>query len=154
MTISLEDFIKKYQLDDFKKSLELNGSEKINLYNDLMKMVETTNKIFDKLINLGSLRAGLVLASLAKLAKFESVINKTDVKNCLNIDRREKLMHAFDYLEEQGYINVERKSSKFHIVNINEEDNPDFGLFREIVQKFWTSPEENKNKVRQWRDGK
>ncbi len=154
MTISLEDFIKKYQLDDFAKSLELNGNEKINLYNDFMKLIETTNKIFDKLINLGSLRGGLVLASLAKLAESESVINKTDVKNCLNIDRREKLMHAFDYLEEQGYINVERKSSKFHIINLNEVDNPDFGLFKEIVQKFWISPEENKNKARQWRDGK
>ncbi|MFX1239091.1 MAG: hypothetical protein ACFFAS_06540 [Promethearchaeota archaeon] len=154
MKNSLEDFIKKYELDNFNKSLELNGSQKIDFYNNFLDLLLTISKILNKLINLGSLRAGLILASLAKLAESEPVINKTDVKNCLNIDRREKLMHAFQYLEEQGYIVVERKSSKFHIVSLNESDNPDFRLFRDLIQRFWTSPEENKRKAHEWRDGK
>jgi len=88
--------------------------------------------------------------SLAKLEKPESVINKTDVRNSLNIDRGEKLLHAFEYLEKQNYIKIRKKTSKFHIVKLNERDNPDFKLFREIVEKFWTTPENDKNKAKIW----
>jgi hypothetical protein len=35
-------------------------------------------------------------------------------------------------------------------VKSNEHDNPGFVLFREIVQKFWTSPQEEKDKARSW----
>ncbi|MCJ7647111.1 MAG: hypothetical protein MUP85_00715, partial [Candidatus Lokiarchaeota archaeon] len=80
-----------------------------------------------------------------------SVINKTDIKRNLNIDRLEKLFHAFDYLEENNYINIEKKTSKFHVIRLNEKDNPDFTLFREIIQKFWTSPEEEEERVKKWR---
>ncbi|MFX0141800.1 MAG: hypothetical protein ACFFDN_49645, partial [Candidatus Hodarchaeota archaeon] len=95
-----------------------------------------------------------VLMSLAKLQTHESVINKTDVKSCLNIDRLEKLMHAFDYLEQQNYITIDRKTKKFHIINLNEKNNPDFKLFQEIIQKFWTSPEEDKEKAKRWSESK
>ena len=63
-------------------------------------------------------------------------------------------MHAFDYLEQQNYIKVERKTKKFHILKLNETNNPDFQLFKEIVQKFWTSPEEDREKAQKWRDSK
>ena len=72
--------------------------------------------------------------------------------NCLDIDRREKLIHAFDYLLEHNYINIKKKTSKFHMVKLNEKDNPDFTLFREIVQKFWISPQEEKDKLKSWSD--
>ncbi|KKL63616.1 hypothetical protein LCGC14_2173300, partial [marine sediment metagenome] len=42
----------------------------------------------------------------------------------------------------------------FQMVKLNEKDNPDFKLFREIVQKFWVSPEEEKNKTKIWGDVK
>jgi hypothetical protein len=154
MTISYEDFIQKYQLDDFKIGLELKGHEKINFYNDLNKIFKTICKIFDKLTNIASLRGGQVLMSLAKLNKSNTVINKTDIKNCLNIDRLEKLMHAFDYLEQQNYIKIEKKTQKFHIVNLNDNDNPDFNLFQDIIQKYWTSPQEEKEKAIKWRESK
>lgn len=154
MTISYEDFIQKYQLDDFKTGLELIGHEKVNFYNDLNEIFKSIGKIFDKLTTIASLRGGQVLMSLAKLHKSNTVINKTDVKSCLNIDRLEKLMHAFDYLEQQNFIKIERKTKKFHIVKLNSKDNPDFILFKELVQKFWSSPEEQREKVRKWRDSK
>ena len=154
MTISYDEFIQKYQLDDFKKGLELKGHEKINFYNDLNEIFRSICKILDKLTTIASLRGGQVLMSLAKLQKSEGVINKTDVKSCLNIDRLEKLMHAFDYLEQQNYIKIEKKSQKFHIVKLNKENNPDFILFQEIVQKFWNSPQEVKEKTLKWRDSK
>jgi hypothetical protein len=88
--------------------------------------------------------------SLAKLQNQESVINKTDIKNCLNVDRLEKLMHAFDYLEQQNYITIDKKTKKFHIIRLNDKDNPDFNLFQEIIQKFWSSPEEEKEKIKKW----
>jgi len=154
MTISYEDFIQKYQLDDFKKGFELRGHEKINFYNELNEIFKNICKIFDKLTTIASLRGGQVLMSLAKLQKSDAVINKTDVKSSLNIDRLEKLMHAFDYLEQQNYIKIERKSQKFHIIKLNIDDNPDFILFQEIIQKFWNSPQEEKEKTRKWRDSK
>ena len=126
MTISYEDFIQKYHLDDFKKALELKGHEKINFYNDLNEILRNICKIFDKLTTIASLRGGQVLMSLAKLEQMNMVINKSDIKDCLNIDRLEKLMHAFDYLEQQNYIRIDRKSQKFHIVKLNRENNPDF----------------------------
>jgi hypothetical protein len=152
MRISYEEFIQKYQLDDFKKGLELKGHEKLNFYNDLNGIFRVICKIFDKLTSIASLRGGQVLMSLAKLQKPETVINKSDVKNCLNIDRLEKLMHAFDYLEQQNYIKIERKTEKFHVIRLNDKENPDFRLFKEIVQKFWNSPKEEKEGIIKWRD--
>lgn len=154
MTISYEDFIKKYQLDDFSKGLELKGYEKVNFYNDLNEIMKIICKIFDKLTTISSLRGGQVILSLAKLQKQESIINKTDIKSCLNIDRLEKLMHAFDYLEQQNYIAIKRKTKKFHIVKLNDKDNPDFNLLQEIIQRFWSSPEEEKEKAKKWGESK
>ncbi|NVM34258.1 MAG: hypothetical protein HWN81_01600 [Candidatus Lokiarchaeota archaeon] len=154
MSLSYEHFIKKYQLDDFKVGLELKGHDKVNFYNNLNAIIKSICKILDKLTNITSLRGGQVLMSLAKLQAEQSVVNKTDIKKCLNIDRLEKLMHAFDYLEQQNYIKVERKTKKFHILKLNEANNPDFKLLEEIVQKFWTSPEEDKERAQKWRDSK
>jgi hypothetical protein len=78
--------------------------------------------ILDKLSNIAPMRGAQVLMGLAKLQKTNTVINKTDIKNCLNIDRLEKLKYAFDYLENAGYITIEKKTEKFHIVKLNEED--------------------------------
>ena len=151
MMISYKEFIQKYQLDDFNKGLELKGHEKVNFYNELNEIFRIICKIFDKLTSIASLRGGQVLMSLAKLHTSDTVVNKTDIKSCLNIDRLEKLMHAFDYLEQQNYIKIEKKSQKFHIVRLNNKENPDFNLFQEIVQKFWTSPQDEKEKVSKWR---
>ena len=103
---------------------------------------------------MGSLRGGQVLMSLAKLEASETVINKTDVKRNLAIDRLEKLLHAFDYLEQNNYVIIEKKTSKFHVVSLNEEDNPDFSLFKEIIQKYWLSPEEELEKAKRWSEVK
>jgi len=151
MSISIEEFLEKYYIDDFTKTLELKGQKKITFYNDFNDIIKSIARIFDKLTNIASLRGGQVLMSLAKLEKSESVINKTDIKRNLNIDRLEKLFHAFDYLEENNYINIEKKTSKFHVIKLNEKDNPDFTLFREIIQKFWISPEEEEERVKKWR---
>ncbi|KKN61198.1 hypothetical protein LCGC14_0524390 [marine sediment metagenome] len=152
MTISYEDFIKKYKLDDLTEKLELKTHEKIDFYNDLNEIMKTICKIFDKITNIASLRGGQVLMSLAKLNDTEAVINKTDIKKNLNIDRLEKLTHSFEYLEHQNYIKVEKKSSKFHIIKLNKKENPDFKLFQEVVQKFWSSPEDDIKRIGSWRD--
>ncbi|MFX1456484.1 MAG: hypothetical protein ACFFDB_14005 [Promethearchaeota archaeon] len=149
---SVKAFIEKYNLDLFEEILELKGSKKVNFLNDLNALFKTICRIFDKVTTVFSLRGGQVLMSLAKLQGSEEVISKTDIMNCLNLDRREKLIHAFEFLEEHNYITIRKKTSKFHMVKLNEEDNPDFKLFREIVQKFWTSPEEEKNKTKRWGD--
>jgi hypothetical protein len=147
---SISDLFEKYHLDSFGEALELRGSDKVTFYNDLNSLLGSVCRIFDKLTTVFSLRGGQVLMSLAKLQAYEEIISKTDVLNCLNIDRREKLIHAFDYLLEQNYIKIKKKTSKFHMVTLNEEDNPDFRLLREIVQKFWTSPQEEKSKAKSW----
>ncbi|MBY8992322.1 MAG: hypothetical protein KGD58_16370 [Candidatus Lokiarchaeota archaeon] len=151
---SINDFIEKYNLDSFDEVLELTSSDKISFLNDLNALLKTICRIFDKITTVFSLRGGQVLMSLAKLQASEDVISKTDVMNCLNIDRREKLIHAFDFLLEHNYIEIKKKTSKFHMVKLNEGDNPDFKLFREIIQKFWISPEEEKNKTTLWGDVK
>lgn len=148
---SFEEFIQKYYIDNFTKTLELKGQEKVNFYNDFNEIIKSIARIFDKLTNIASLRGGQVLMSLAKLEKTETVINKTDIKRSLNIDRLEKLLHAFDYLAENNYISIEKKTSKFHVVRLNEKDNPDFTLFREIIQKFWISPKEEEERIKKWR---
>ena len=152
MTISYEEFLKKYSLENVNNKLELKGQEKVDFYNDLDKLLKVICRIFDKLTNIASLRGGQVLMSLAKLQETEGVINKTDVMRSLNIDRLEKLSHAFEYLENQNYIKVEKKSSKFHIIKLNKEENPDFKLFQEVIQKFWSSSEENKRSIKLWRN--
>ena len=150
--ISFNDFIEKYHLDNFDEMLELKGHDKIDFYNDFNKLMNSICRIFDKLTTIFSLRGGKVLMSVAKLKALKEVITKTDIMNCLNIDRREKLIHAFDTLEEQNYLEIKKKSSRFHMVSLNEKNNPDFTLFREIVQKFWTSPQEIKVKAKKWGD--
>jgi len=149
---SINDFIEKYHLDNFDEALELKGRKKIEFYNDLNELMKRICRIFDKLTTIFSLRGGQVLMSLAKLPISKEVITKTDIMNCLNIDRREKLIHAFDFLSEQNFIKIKKRTSKFHMVKLNEKDNPDFILFREIVQKYWTSPEEEKHKLKKWSD--
>ena len=150
--LSFNDFIEKYHIDNFEEQLELKGRNKITFFNDLTTIMNSICRIFNKLAMIFSLRGGQVLMSLAKLQASEEIISKTDVMNCLNIDRREKLIHAFDFLLEQNYIKIKKKTSKFHIVKLNEKDNPDFKLFREIVEKFWISPQEEKDKVKSWSD--
>ena len=151
MITLFQDFVKKYELSNFKTKLELNGTDKIDFYNELDKFMERICKIFDKLTNIASLRGGQVMMSIAKLTSPETVINKTDIKNSLNIDRLDKLWHAFDYLEKENYIKIEKKTSKFHIIKLNEEDNPDLKLFRELVQKYWETPSETGEKIKSWR---
>lgn len=146
-----QDFVKKYELDDFKKKLELNGTTKLDFFNELSAFMEKVCRIFDKLTNIASLRGGQVMMSIAKLTSPDAVINKTDIKNNLSIDRLDKLWHAFEYLEKENYIKIEKKTSKFHIIKLNEEDNPDLTLFREIVQSYWESPLEIKEKTKDWR---
>ena len=109
MTISLEDFVKKYGLSDFGKVLELRGMEKTDFFNDFTELMQGVCRLFDKITNVASLRGGQVLMSLAKLQEPESVVNKSDVKNCLNIDRIEKLAHAFEYLEQNKFVKINRK---------------------------------------------
>lgn len=154
MNVSFDNFIKKYKLDDFKIPLELKGKEKIELINDLNNLLQAISRILNKITSIASLRGGQVLMSLAKLESEDTVINKTDVMHNLNIDRLEKLLHAFNYLENENYIKIDKKTPKFHIIKLNEEDNPDFVLFKEIIQKFWSSPEENKQKTKNWSDYK
>ena len=147
---SITEFLEKYHLDSFDEVLKLRGNEKVTFFNDLNSLFGSICRIFDKLTTIFSLRGGQVLMSLAKLQDYEDIISKTDVMNCLNIDRREKLIHAFDVLLEQNYIKIKKKTSKFHMVKLNEQDNPDFTLLREIVQRFWTSPQEEKDKAKSW----
>ena len=147
---SITDLFEKYHLDSFDEALELRGNDKVTFVNDLNSILESICRIFDKMSTVFSLRGVQVLMSLAKLQSHEDIISKTDVLNCLNLDRREKLIHAFDCLLEQNYIKIKKKSSKFHMVKLNEQENPDFTLLREIVQKFWTSPQEEKNKAKIW----
>jgi hypothetical protein len=148
--ITIEDFINKYGLDDFNKPLNLVGAEKVEFYNDLNTILNSVCNIFDKLSNIASLRGALVLLALAKLTGSDSIINKTDVKNSLNIDRLEKLMHAFEYLEKKNIIKIKEKTPKFHIIKLNKEDNPDLYLFQELVKKFWKTPEEKKKTLHKW----
>jgi len=151
MITLFQDFVKKYELDDFKKKLELNGTNKIEFYNELNNFMNKICNIFDKLTNIASLRGGQVMMSIAKLTSAETVVNKTDIKNSLNIDRLDKLWHAFEYLEKENYIKVEKKTSKFHIIKLNEDENPDLTLFREIVQNYWETPLESREKTKGWR---
>ena len=150
MPITFEEFLEKYKIDDFTKPLELKAQEKVSFYNDIIEIIKSVCRIFDKLTTIASLRGGQVLMSLAKLEGTETVINKTDVKRNLGIDRLEKLLHAFDYLEQNNYIIIEKKTSKFHVLSLNEKDNPDFSLFKEIIQKYWLSPEEELEKTKRW----
>lgn len=150
MSQSYKDFLKKYNIDDFKTKLQLTGRTKIDFYNDIDKLLKSMCNIFDKLSNIAPMRGAQVLMGLAKLQETNQVINKTDIKKSLNIDRLEKLKYAFDYLENANYITIEKKTEKFHIIKLNEEDNPDLTIFKEIVQKYWKSPLEQKEKIKKW----
>ena len=154
MSQSYKDFLKKYNIDDFKTKLQLTGRTKIDFYNDIDKLLRSMCTILDKLSNIAPMRGAQVLMGLAKLQETNNVINKTDIKNCLNIDRLEKLKYAFNYLENAGYIKIEKKTEKFHIVKLNEEDNPDLTVFREIVQKYWKSPQEEVEQAKKWSEEK
>jgi len=150
MKFSFRNLLKKYQLDDFSIPLELKGKEKVEFFNDLHTLLETVCRILNKLTNIASLRGGQLLMSLAKLQSESTVVNKSDIMHDLNIDRLEKLLHAFNYLENENYIIIEEKTPKFHVIKLNEDDNPDFILFKEIVKMYWSSPSENKEKAKKW----
>ncbi len=152
MSQSYKDFLDKYKIDDFKTSLKLTGHTKVDFYNDIDKLLKSMSTIFDKLATIGTMRGAQVLMAIAKLTGPDQVVNKTDVKNCLNIKRLEKIRPAIEYLESAKYITIEEKTKKFHIIKLNEEDNPDLTVFREIVQKYWKSPQEEVELANKWRD--
>ncbi|HUW89114.1 MAG TPA: hypothetical protein VMV43_01195 [Candidatus Nanopelagicaceae bacterium] len=154
MSRSYKDFLDKYKIDDFKTNLKLSGSTKIDFYNDIDKLLKTMSTIFDKLAMIAPMRGAQVLMAVAKLTGPDNVVNKTDIKRCLNIDRLEKILSAIDYLEDAKYITIEKKTEKFHIIKLNEEDNPDLIIFREIIQKYWKSPQEEVEQANKWRDEK
>ncbi|MFX1448767.1 MAG: hypothetical protein ACFFCG_11645 [Promethearchaeota archaeon] len=154
MSQSYKDFLDKYKIDDFKTNLKLSGHTKIDFYNDIDKLLKSMSTIFDKLATIGTMRGAQVLMAIAKLTGPDNVVNKTDVKNCLNIDRLEKLNSAFEYLENAKYIMIEKKTEKFHILKLNEEDYPDLRVFREIIQKYWKSPQEEVEQADRWRNEK
>ena len=150
MSQSYKDFLKKYKIDDFKTNLKLSGHTKIDFYNDIDKLLRSMSTIFDKLATIGTLRGAQVLMAIAKLTGPDKVVNKTDVKNCLNIKRLEKILPAIEYLKKANYITIEEKTKRFHIIKLNEEDNPDLGVFREIIQKYWKSPREEVDQAQKW----
>ncbi|MFX0076115.1 MAG: hypothetical protein ACFE96_11770 [Candidatus Hermodarchaeota archaeon] len=150
MSQSYKDFLDKYKIDDFKTSLKLSGHTKVDFCNDIDKLLKSIGTIFDKLATIGTLRGAQVLMAVAKLSGPGKVVNKTDVKNCLNIDRLEKILPAIDYLEKARYITIEEKTKRFHIINLNEVDFPDLRVFREIVQKYWKSPQEEVEQAEKW----
>lgn len=150
MSQSYKDFIDKYKIGDFKTSLKLSGRTKVDFYNDIDKLLKSMSTIFDKLATIGTLRGAQVLMAVAKLSGPDKVVNKTDVKNCLNIDRLEKIQPALEYLEKAKYITIEKKTEKFHIIKLNKEDNPDLNIFREIIQKYWKSPREESEQAKKW----
>lgn len=150
MSQSYKEFLEKYKIDDFKTNLKLSGHTKIDFYNDIDKLLRTMSTIFDKLATIGTIRGAQVLMAIAKLSGPDNVVNKTDVKNCLNIKRLEKILPAIDYLEKAKYITIEEKTKRFHIIKLNETDNPDLRVFREIIQKYWKSPQEEVEQARKW----
>jgi hypothetical protein len=150
MKYSIDEFIQKYNLDDFKEKLELQGKEKLEFYNDLEKIFKTFVKILDNAANIPSIRGLLLLMGLAKLNEFNEVINKSDIKDILNIDRLEKLSHAFDYLEKNNFIKVKEKTPRFHIVKLNKMDNPGLQMLEDLIIKYWESPKNKKSKVHDW----
>ena len=150
MSQSYKDFLNKYKIDDFKTSLKLTGSTKVDFHNDIDNLLKTMSTIFDKLATIGTMRGAQVLMAIAKLSGPDKVVNKTDVKNCLNIDRLEKIQTAIEYLERAKYITIEKKTEKFHIIKLNKEDNPDLNVFSEIIQKYWKSPQEEAEHVKKW----
>jgi len=135
MSQSYKDFLDKYKIDDFKTSL---------------KLLKSMSTIFDKLATITPMRGAHVLMAVAKLTGPDKVVNKTDVKNCLNIDRLEKIQPALEYLKKAKYITIEKKTERFHIIKLNKEDNPDLSVFREIVQKYWKSPREEVEQAKKW----
>ena len=150
MSQSYKDFLDKYKIDDFKTSLKLAGHTKVDFYNDIDKLLKSMSTIFDKLATIGTMRGAQVLMAVAKLSGPDKVVNKTDVKNCLNIDRLEKIQPAIEYLERAKYITIEEKTKRFHIIKLNEKDNPDLRVFREIIQKYWKSPQEEVEQAKKW----
>ena len=154
MSRSYKDFLEKYKIDDFKTNLKLSGSTKIDFYNDIDKLLKNMSTIFDKLAMIGPMRGAQVLLAVAKLTGPDNVVNKTDIMRCLNVKRLEKILSAIDYLENAKYITIEKKTEKFHIIKLNEIDNPDLTIFREIVQKYWKSPQEEVEQAKKWRDEK
>ena len=154
MSQSYKDFLDKYKIDDFKTNLKLSGSTKIDFFNDIDKLLKTMSTIFDKLAMIAPMRGAQVLLAVAKLTGPNNVVNKTDIIRCLNIKRLEKIVSAINYLENAKYITIEKKTEKFHIIKLNEEDNPDLTIFREIVQKYWKSPQEEVDQANKWRGEK
>ena len=154
MSQSYKDFLDKYKIDDFKTNLKLSGSTKIDFFNDIDKLLKTMSIIFDKLAMIAPMRGAQVLLAVAKLTGPNNVVNKTDIIRCLNIKRLEKILSAINYLEKAKYITIEKKTEKFHIIKLNEDDNPDLAIFREIVQKYWKSPQEEVEQANKWRDEK
>lgn len=152
MTISLNEFIKKYELDVLNKSLELKGLNKAEFLNDLKIIMQSISKLFDSLASTSFKNEGLLLLGLAKLQKKDAVILKSDIKNCLLIERYDALTNSFEKLEKQNYIKIKEIRANIHQVKLNEEDNPNFKIFREIVQNYWESPEEQKNRVKKWEE--
>jgi len=154
MSQSYQDFLDKYKIDDFKTSLKLTGRTKVDFFNDIDKLLKTMSTIFDKLAMIAPMRGAQVLLAVAKLTGPNNVVNKTDIIRCLHIERLEKIKSAIDYLEKAKYITIEKKTEKFHIIKLNEDDNPDLAIFREIVQKYWKSPQEEVEQANKWRDEK
>jgi len=150
MKNSIDDFIKKYELDNFKKTLELTPQNKIEFFNDLTEILRIICRIFDKTANIPSIRGLLLLMGLAKIGESEEVINKSDIMDELNIDRLEKLSHAFEYLEQNNDIKIIEKTPRFHVVKLNKEENPDLKIFEELIKKYWKSPKEQKKKIQKW----
>ncbi len=149
MTISLNGFIEKYKLNDFNKPLELSGRDKIDFLNDLNNIMKSISNLFDKLANINSIREGLALIAIAKLQKLDAVTLKKNVMDCLLIDRYDAINRAFENLEKQNYIKLE-EIARAHRIKLNENDFPDFAILREIIQQYWESPEEVKNKMKKW----
>ncbi|MHA1241789.1 MAG: hypothetical protein ACTSQU_13555 [Promethearchaeota archaeon] len=150
MSQSYKDFLDKYKIDDFKTSLKLTGRTKVDFYNDIDKLLKSMSTIFDKLATIVPMRGAHVLMAIAKLTGPDKVVNKTDVIRCLHVERLEKIKSAIEYLEKAKYITIEKKTEKFHIIKLNEGDNPDLAVFREIVQKYWKSTREEVEQAKKW----
>jgi len=148
MTITLDEFYKKYGLDNFERNVPIN---KMELFEDLQKILRQICNFLDVLTTQNTKWCGEIILSAAHCSRKYPPV-KNQIAKCMGIPAS-NLKTSYEHLINNHYVKIEKDNDRRR-VTLNYEEFPEFKLITKLMEDFWKCRKERIKDLQAWREGK
>ncbi len=148
MTLTLDEFKKKYNLYPKQPLIAINSITRANLVGDLNKMFKQIVNFIDLITRSSTKHCGELLLSIAhKQDEYGPVKNK--IAECMNI-KPSNLKPSYRHLKENRYIVIKEEGGRKRVFP-NYEEFPEFRFITELMSEFWECKFKRLKNLDAWR---